>query len=115
MTDAHRDGKGSNRCVTALSSSMERLAEVIGRSIVICLLMLVRGYQLMISPFTRPRCRFQPTCSEYARQALKEHGLGQGLWLSVKRIGRCHPLSDGGVDLVPKPQTDTPSRASNKP
>ena len=115
MTDAHRDSNGSNRYVTALSSNIERLAEVIGRSIVICLLMLVRGYQLMISPFTRPRCRFQPTCSEYARQALKEHGLAQGLWLSVKRIGRCHPLSDGGVDLVPKPRTDTPSQASNKP
>ena len=115
MTDAHRDSKGSNRHVTALSLKIERLADGIGRSIVICLLMLVRAYQLIISPFTRPRCRFQPTCSEYARQALEELGLAQGLWLSVKRIGRCHPLSEGGVDLVPKTQTDTPSRASNKP
>ena len=114
MTDAHRDSNGSNRYVTALSSSIERLAEVIGRSIVICLLMLVRGYQLMISPFTRPRCRFQPTCSEYAKQALEEHGVVQGLWLSAKRIGRCHPFSDGGVDLVPKLQNNTPSQASNK-
>ncbi len=115
MTDAHSDSKSSNLYLMALSSSIERLAKVIGRSIVVCLLVLVRAYQLMISPFTRPRCRFQPTCSEYARQALEEHGLAQGLRLSVKRFGRCHPLSDGGLDLVPKPKTDTPSRASNKP
>ena len=115
MTECHRDSKGSSRYLMALSSSIERLTEAVGRAIVVCLLVFVRAYQLIISPFTRPRCRFQPTCSEYARQALEEHGLAQGLWLSVKRIGRCHPLSDGGIDLVPKPQTDTPERASNKP
>jgi putative membrane protein insertion efficiency factor len=115
MIDPHHDSKSVNRFLVVLSSSVHWLIETTSRAIVVCLLVLVRAYQLMISPFTRPRCRFQPTCSEYARQALDEHGLAQGLWLSAKRIGRCHPLSDGGVDLVPKSQTDTPSRASNKP
>jgi putative membrane protein insertion efficiency factor len=115
MIDPHHDSKSVNRFLVVLSSSVHWLIKTTSRAIVVSLLVLVRAYQLMISPFTRPRCRFQPTCSEYARQALDEHGLAQGLWLSTKRIGRCHPLSDGGVDLVPKSQTDTPSRASNKP
>jgi putative membrane protein insertion efficiency factor len=115
MIDPHHDSKSVNRFLVVLSSSVHWLIKTTSRAIVVCLLVLVRAYQLMISPFTRPRCRFQPTCSEYARQALDEHGLAQGLWLSAKRIGRCHPLSDGGVDLVPMSQTDTPSQASNKP
>lgn len=115
MNEPQHNSSRVNRTLTAIASGVEQLSKRTGRAIVVCLLVLVRAYQLMISPFTRPRCRFQPTCSEYARQALEVHGVTQGLWLSVKRIGRCHPLSDGGVDLVPKPQTDTPSRASNKP
>lgn len=115
MTDPQRDRKNMGHCIALLASILERLMKGTGRIIVTCLLVIVRAYQLMISSFTKPRCRFQPTCSEYARQALEEHGLAQGLWLSAKRLGRCHPLSDGGVDLVPTPQTKMPSRASNKP
>ncbi len=115
MTDPRRDKKTLGRDIAPLASSFGRLTQTTGRIIVICLLMIVRAYQLMISPFTKPRCRFQPTCSEYARQALEEHGLAQGLWLSAKRLGRCHPFSDGGVDLVPTPHTEMPSRVSNKP
>ena len=66
------------------------------------LLFLVRFYQLAISPFTRPRCRYQPTCSEYARQALVTHGCAKGLLLAAKRLARCHPFAEGGVDLVPR-------------
>jgi putative membrane protein insertion efficiency factor len=66
------------------------------------LLLLVRFYQVAVSPFTRPRCRYQPTCSEYARQALIMHGCAKGLLLAVKRLARCHPFSKGGVDLVPR-------------
>ena len=91
MTDPRRDKKTLGRHMR-LASFFGRLTQATGRIIVICLLMIVRAYQLMISPFTKPRCRFQPTCSEYARQALEEHGLAQGLWLSAKRLGRCHPL-----------------------
>lgn len=114
MRDPIRLSNRANPFVTALSSGFEALVKRTSRAMVFGLLMLVRAYQLMISPFTRPRCRFQPTCSEYAKQALEEHGVVQGLWLSAKRIGRCHPFSDGGVDLVPKLQNDTPSQASNK-
>ena len=66
------------------------------------LLMLIWVYQVAISPFTRPRCRFQPTCSEYARQAIVVHGFLRGSLLAIKRIARCHPFADGGVDLVPR-------------
>ena len=114
MTGPIRLNKRVSPFVTALSSGFENFVKRASRSMVFGLLMLVRAYQLMISPISRPRCRFQPTCSEYAKQALEEHGVVQGLWLSAKRIGRCHPFSDGGVDLVPKQQADTPSQASNK-
>lgn len=65
------------------------------------LIALVRGYQLFISPLLGPRCRFYPSCSHYTIEALQTHGLVRGLWLSVKRIGRCHPGNPGGIDLVP--------------
>ena len=61
-----------------------------------------------IIPFTRPRCRFQPTCSEYARQAIVVHGFLRGSLLAIKRIARCHPFADGGVDLVPRCCDDNP-------
>jgi putative membrane protein insertion efficiency factor len=70
---------------------------------------LVRVYQVTISPFTRPRCLYQPTCSEYARQALVVHGFSKGLLLAIKRLARCHPFADGGVDLVPSCCNDKPS------
>ncbi|MDY0136734.1 MAG: membrane protein insertion efficiency factor YidD [Thiomicrospira sp.] len=63
---------------------------------------LVRGYQLFISPLLGPRCRFYPTCSHYTIEALKRHGVVCGGWLAIKRIGRCHPLNDGGIDPVPE-------------
>ncbi len=61
----------------------------------------VRGYQILISPLMPKACRFYPSCSEYARQALAKHGPLRGGWLALKRIGRCHPWNPGGVDPVP--------------
>ena len=72
------------------------------------LLMLIRVYQVAISPFTKPRCRFLPTCSEYARQAIVVHGFLRGSLLAIKRLARCHPFTDGGVDLVPRCCDDNP-------
>jgi uncharacterized protein len=66
------------------------------------LVYLIRGYQLAISPLLGPRCRFYPSCSHYAKEAIETHGAMRGTWLSVKRISRCHPLNDGGFDPVPK-------------
>ena len=62
---------------------------------------LIRGYQRAISPLLGPRCRFYPSCSQYAFEALETHGLFKGLWLALRRIARCHPLNAGGFDPVP--------------
>jgi len=67
------------------------------RGLVLC----IRGYQLLISPWLGPQCRFQPTCSRYAAEAITMHGALRGGWLAVRRIARCHPLSEGGYDPVP--------------
>ncbi|MBS7333648.1 membrane protein insertion efficiency factor YidD [Faecalibacter bovis] len=68
-------------------------------------IILVRFYQLAISPWLGNNCRYQPTCSHYMIDALKEHGLFKGLWLGTKRIGRCHPWGGHGYDPVPKNNT----------
>ena len=69
------------------------------------LIALVRVYQRLVSPvlnaISGPRCRFHPTCSAYAVQALQQHGALHGSALTVRRIVRCHPLNDGGFDPVP--------------
>lgn len=65
------------------------------------LVWLVRGYQLFISPMLGSNCRFEPTCSQYAIEALRTHGALRGGWLALRRIGRCQPLHSGGHDPVP--------------
>ncbi|MFJ1429823.1 membrane protein insertion efficiency factor YidD [Capnocytophaga canimorsus] len=63
--------------------------------------LLVRFYQLFISPFTPSACRYVPTCSQYTLEALKKHGLFKGGYLAIKRIARCHPWGGSGYDPVP--------------
>jgi hypothetical protein len=58
-------------------------------------------YRLFISPMLGNCCRFYPTCSEYSIEALKKHGLFKGLYLSIKRIAKCHPWHEGGIDPIP--------------
>ncbi len=60
----------------------------------------VRVYQVTLSPFIGQQCRFEPTCSHYALQALEAHGALRGSWLAVKRVARCHPFHPGGFDPV---------------
>jgi putative membrane protein insertion efficiency factor len=66
------------------------------------LILLIKGYQNLISPLLGSHCRFNPTCSSYAIQAINCHGSLKGSWLAVKRILKCHPLSAGGDDPVPE-------------
>ncbi|MCP5146043.1 MAG: membrane protein insertion efficiency factor YidD [Gammaproteobacteria bacterium] len=70
----------------------------VARSTVIA---LVRGYQLVIRPVIGPRCRYFPTCSEYAIEAVERHGALRGLWLTLRRLARCHPWGGCGHDPVP--------------
>lgn len=65
------------------------------------LLLLVHGYRRLVSPLLPPRCRFAPSCSSYALDALQRHGAARGGWLAVRRIARCHPFHPGGYDPVP--------------
>ena len=65
------------------------------------LIALIRAYRLLISPLFPPSCRFQPTCSQYALDAVERFGAIQGSWMAIKRILRCHPFHPGGYDPVP--------------
>ncbi|HEI9845909.1 TPA: membrane protein insertion efficiency factor YidD [Morganella morganii] len=70
------------------------------------LILLIRGYQLVISSLLGPRCRFTPTCSQYGIEALRRFGMIKGGWLTVKRVLKCHPLHEGGDDPVPPKNDD---------
>ncbi|MEX0999144.1 MAG: membrane protein insertion efficiency factor YidD [Candidatus Dadabacteria bacterium] len=62
--------------------------------------LLIKAYKYLISPILPSSCRFYPSCSEYALEAFNKYGFIKGFWLTLKRIGRCHPLCDGGYDPV---------------
>ena len=68
-------------------------------------LALIRCYQLVLSPWIGSQCRFYPTCSHYAAEAIDVHGLGRGTALTIRRLSKCHPFHPGGVDLVPRDST----------
>jgi len=65
------------------------------------ILSAIRAYQRFVAPALPPACRFFPSCSTYARAAVERHGLGRGLWLTARRLMRCHPYHPGGLDPVP--------------
>jgi putative membrane protein insertion efficiency factor len=78
------------------------------------LLMLpIRAWRL-ISAHLPPRCRFHPSCSQYALEALTLHGAGRGSWLAIRRVGRCHPWHEGGLDPVPRPNVRSSVAASSR-
>ncbi|MGI8962597.1 MAG: membrane protein insertion efficiency factor YidD [Bryobacteraceae bacterium] len=64
------------------------------------LIAVLRGYKLFLSPLLPSACRFSPTCSEYMMEAVARHGAIQGLWMGLRRVGRCHPFHEGGFDPV---------------
>jgi hypothetical protein len=65
------------------------------------MLFLIRGYQLVLSPFIGKSCRFHPTCSAYTYEAIERYGPARGAWLGLRRLLRCHPFHEGGIDPVP--------------
>lgn len=84
-------------------STMQRVNRILAWPLVI----LVRGYQRFVSPLFPPSCRFYPSCSAYAVTALTRWGPFKGLWLTVRRLAKCHPWNPGGVDHVPERVTHT--------
>ncbi len=77
------------------------MPNAISRALAKPLIWLVRLYRVAISPWLGLNCRYQPTCSSYAIEALQVHGVLKGSWLAAKRIGRCHPWGGSGYDPVP--------------
>ena len=76
---------------------------------------IVRLYQLIFSPWIPPSCRYTPTCSHYAVEALKKHGALKGMWLSIKRVSRCHPWGGEGYDPVPEAEAKANTESHSKP
>jgi len=76
------------------------------RILIFPFMLLIRFYQVAISPYTPASCRYAPTCSHYALESLKIHGLLKGGWLAVKRISKCHPWGGSGYDPVPEKEGD---------
>lgn len=74
---------------------------------------LFRLYYLLVSPLLGSRCRYAPSCSEYANQALEIHGVIKGLWLTIKRLSRCHPWGGSGFDPVPGSELSTQHTAES--
>ena len=96
MTD--RNGVDQSR-VSAAAGGISAVARL--------LIVLVAGYRKFISPLMSPRCRFYPSCSAYALEAIQVHGAGRGTWLAARRLSKCHPFHPGGLDPVPPAQTGT--------
>ena len=74
---------------------------MLSRIVILPVIILIRCYQFLISPIIGSNCRFMPTCSEYAMGSLKTHGLIKGSYLTIKRIGKCHPWGSHGYDPIP--------------
>ena len=82
---------------TSTGATFQRPSRVLKSALILA----VRLYQAAISPLLGQNCRFEPTCSEYVRQALAKYGVLRGSWLGLRRLLRCHPFSEGGSDPVP--------------
>lgn len=89
------------RFVALFVSALRGIARFAGWLVGLCLVLLVRAYQVAIRPHLSGACQFYPTCSEYAVGAVREHGCLRGIRLAMRRVSRCRPLSPGGYDPVP--------------
>ncbi len=94
-----------------LARAWTRGVRLVGSAVSLVLLGLLRFYKLGISPLLGNRCRFYPSCSDYAKDAIQYHGAARGSYLAFRRVCRCHPFSAGGLDPVPP----APGRRGNRP
>lgn len=94
-------GRVSRSARTRAALLLRRVATGVAAVPRLLLVALVRTYQLFVSPLLGPTCRFYPSCSAYALEAVTVHGALRGTYLAARRLGRCHPWNPGGVDLVP--------------
>lgn len=91
------------------STGHESVLRAVREAISAVLIALIHVYRYTLGLLIGGRCRFYPSCSHYAEQALERHGPVRGSWLALRRIGRCHPLNPGGIDEVPPANPDTQS------
>lgn len=85
-----------------MKTSFRAVVNSMGSAVQKLLIGVVKAYRLLLSPWLGSACRFEPTCSVYALQALEQHGAAKGSYLTLKRLGRCHPWCEGGLDPVPQ-------------
>jgi uncharacterized protein len=93
---------------------LARLLRLLTRGLGAVMIALVKLYQVTLSPLLGPRCRFWPSCSHYTVEAIQVHGPLQGGWLAARRLVRCHPGSDGGIDPVPGGPSETLCREDDE-
>ncbi|WP_194756538.1 membrane protein insertion efficiency factor YidD [Aliidiomarina indica] len=93
---------------------MAKIKQALYAILVGVMTLLIRIYQLVISPLLGPRCRFLPTCSEYAMVALKRHGPFKGSLLAIRRISKCHPGHPGGFDPVPEKKRNAETQKTQR-
>jgi putative membrane protein insertion efficiency factor len=84
-----------------IETAIKKYLDIILKLLAVPFILLIKIYQLLISPLFPSSCRFSPTCSSYSLDALKKYGLLKGSWLGIKRISRCHPWGGSGYDPVP--------------
>lgn len=92
-------------CEKSSLLSRGHLKPLFRRIAIFPLVVLVKFYQYCISPYTPASCRYTPTCSAYALEALRKHGLLRGTWLTARRLSKCHPWGSHGYDPVPDPKS----------
>ena len=85
---------------------MHQLTHILNRTTAAILIVAIRVYQWVISPVLGPNCRYQPTCSTYAAEAVARHGPLRGAWLALRRVATCHPWGGAGYDPVPGSEAD---------
>jgi putative membrane protein insertion efficiency factor len=101
MSGARESGISGVVAAQAARGSSSSAAQSGRNAMQTVLIALLRFYKLAVSPLLGSRCRFYPSCSDYAREAIQYHGAARGTYLAARRLCRCHPFSAGGVDLVP--------------